>query len=57
MGDIPVRLGVLEYHDIVSGSPDASGFPGPSAASYKMDRSRFAAHLAQLASARLADDG
>jgi peptidoglycan/xylan/chitin deacetylase (PgdA/CDA1 family) len=60
MGDIPTRLGALEYHDIVSGSPDESGFPGPSAASYKVDRARFAAHLAQLARARpavLSTDG
>jgi peptidoglycan/xylan/chitin deacetylase (PgdA/CDA1 family) len=60
MADLPTRLGALEYHDIVSGSPDASGFPGPSAASYKMDRSRFAEHLAHLASARpvvLSTDG
>ncbi len=52
MADIPTRLGVLEYHDIVSGSPDASGFPGPSAASYKVDQARFAAHLARLATVR-----
>jgi peptidoglycan/xylan/chitin deacetylase (PgdA/CDA1 family) len=49
MADIPTRLGVLEYHDIVSGRPDASGFPGPSAASYKVDHVRFASHLEQLA--------
>ena len=60
MAEIPARLGVLEYHDIVDGSPDASGFPGPSAASYKLDRARFDLHLARLAAERpvvLPNDG
>lgn len=60
MADIPTRLGALEYHDIVTGNADASGFPGPSAATYKMEGARFSAHLALLASASpatLATDG
>ncbi len=61
MNRLPGRLGVLEYHDIVhAGAEDASGFAGPSAASYKVDAERFAAHLAALDGqlvARLASDG
>jgi peptidoglycan/xylan/chitin deacetylase (PgdA/CDA1 family) len=52
MVEIPTRLGVLEYHDVVGAGPDASGFPGPSAASYKVDRARFASHLELLAAVR-----
>jgi peptidoglycan/xylan/chitin deacetylase (PgdA/CDA1 family) len=40
---------VLMYHDVVDATdPDASGFPGPSAASYKVDVSRFEQHLAAV---------
>lgn len=38
------------YHDIVEpGGEDASGFPGPSAALYKIGRDRFERHLDALA--------
>jgi peptidoglycan/xylan/chitin deacetylase (PgdA/CDA1 family) len=41
-----VRAITLEYHDVVRGDAwDASGFPGPAAASYKVLREDFAAHL------------
>lgn len=36
----------LEYHDVVDpGCEDASGFPGPDAATYKLDAANFQAHL------------
>lgn len=39
----------LMYHDVVvPGANDASGFPGPAAAHYKLDVSAFARHLAAL---------
>jgi peptidoglycan/xylan/chitin deacetylase (PgdA/CDA1 family) len=39
-------LFALEYHDVVeAGDFDASGFPGPAAASYKLPAPLFAAHL------------
>ena len=38
------------YHDVVEpGGDDASGFPGPGAARYKLTRSEFAGHLEALA--------
>lgn len=37
----------LTYHDVLDGSP--SGRPGPTAARYKLDRARFAAHLDAVA--------
>ena len=41
----------LEYHDIIDhGDPDASGFPGRDAATYKLDRSIFEAHLEAIRS-------
>jgi peptidoglycan/xylan/chitin deacetylase (PgdA/CDA1 family) len=44
-----VRLVTLEYHDlIVDDAPDASGFPGASAASYKLGERDFLAHLEAL---------
>ena len=44
-------ISALEYHDVIGDGVDwhASGFPGNSAASYKMDAQRFAAHLAAVA--------
>lgn len=49
MADLPKRLGVLEYHDIVhAGQTEASGFGGPSAASYKLTDELFAQHLDAL---------
>jgi peptidoglycan/xylan/chitin deacetylase (PgdA/CDA1 family) len=41
-----VRVLALQYHDVVGPEgPDASGFPGPAAATYKLDATNFAAHL------------
>jgi peptidoglycan/xylan/chitin deacetylase (PgdA/CDA1 family) len=40
------------YHDIVGDLPDASGFPGPAAASYKLPVERFDEHLRALAATR-----
>lgn len=41
-----MRLIILEYHDVVDpGNPDASGFPGNDAATYKLSRPAFVAHL------------
>ncbi len=40
----------LCYHDVYEGAePDSSGFPGPSAALYKLDAGAFAAHLGAIA--------
>ncbi len=49
-GDSRARsLAALEYHDIVEPEgADASGFPGRSAATYKLSRPDFARHLQQL---------
>jgi len=42
----------LMYHDVVDGSEhEASGFPWPDAAIYKLDRDQFAAHLNTIAGA------
>ncbi len=42
----------LLYHDVVEpGRDDASGFPGPGAARYKLTRAEFAGHLHALAGA------
>src|SRR6266511_2641064 len=42
----------LEYHDVVEGGDfDASGFPGPGAASYKLTRTEFNLHLDAIARA------
>ena len=42
----------LMYHDIVEhGAADASGFPGATAARYKLDRRAFEAHLGRIAGA------
>jgi hypothetical protein len=36
----------LEYHDVIDGADfDASGFPGPSSASYKLPLSDFEQHV------------
>ena len=44
-----MRLVTLEYHDlIVDDAPDASGFPGASAASYKLSDDEFVRHLHAL---------
>lgn len=44
----------LMYHDVVvAGASDASGFPGPAAAHYKLDVTAFAHHLAALAQSGL----
>lgn len=40
-----MRCLALEYHDIVREDPDASGFPGGAAASYKLHRTLFDGHL------------
>lgn len=40
----------LLYHDVIEqGNDDASGFPGPSAARYKLTRQEFDTHLNQIA--------
>lgn len=44
-----MRCLALEYHDIVRDDPDASGFPGGAAASYKLGAADFAAHLDAIA--------
>jgi peptidoglycan/xylan/chitin deacetylase (PgdA/CDA1 family) len=45
-----VRLVTLEYHDLIVGdAPDASGFPGASAASYKLGEKDFVDHVQALA--------
>lgn len=45
-----LRIHALEYHDVVGDdNPDLSGFPGPAAATYKLSRPRFEAHLSALA--------
>lgn len=41
-GPGPVTLG---FHDVVAADPDASGFPGPTAARYKFDQEMFRVHL------------
>jgi peptidoglycan/xylan/chitin deacetylase (PgdA/CDA1 family) len=49
-----VKRPTLMYHDIVApGDSDASGFPGASAARYKLDTDEFAHHLAALAGSGL----
>jgi len=49
-----MRTPALMYHDVVAPeAPDASGFPGGAAASYKLGRAEFAAHLDALAAAGL----
>lgn len=45
-----MRCHTLEYHDIVAGDDfEASGFEGASAASYKLGRASFVAHLGAIA--------
>jgi peptidoglycan/xylan/chitin deacetylase (PgdA/CDA1 family) len=41
----------LEYHDVVVGDPDETGFPGAGPASYKLDRLVFEAHLDEISRA------
>ena len=49
-----MRCHTLEYHDIVAGDDfEASGFGGASAASYKLGRASFTAHLGAIAAAGL----
>ena len=44
----------LGYHDVITASlPDASGFPGPTAARYKIDAGEFDAQMAALAGSPL----
>ena len=48
-----MRLVTLEYHDlIIADAPDASGFPGASAASYKLEEDDFLEHVQVLAGRR-----
>lgn len=50
-----MRWRTLEYHDIIgAGDFDASGFPGASAASYKLAAADFKAHLAAIAASSVA---
>lgn len=49
-----MKCPALMYHDIVApGDSDASGFPGPAAAHYKLDTDEFARHLSALAASGL----
>lgn len=49
-----MTVATLMYHDVVlPGQADASGFPGGSAAHYKLDVAEFDAHLAALADSGL----
>ncbi len=44
----------LLYHDVIEGDNwDASGFPGPAAAKYKLSRRDFEAHLSAIVTARV----
>jgi peptidoglycan/xylan/chitin deacetylase (PgdA/CDA1 family) len=44
----------LGYHDVLSGpDPDSSGFPGPTAARYKLPVPEFGAHLGAIAGAHV----
>ncbi|HTR99164.1 MAG TPA: polysaccharide deacetylase family protein [Bacteroidota bacterium] len=44
----------LGFHDVIEGSlPDASGFPGPTAARYKIDGTEFDAQMSALAACRV----
>ena len=53
-GARPGRVPVLMYHDVVgTGGDDDSGFPGPSAASYKLHWPEYEAQLAGLAASGL----
>ena len=45
-----MKVHTLMYHDVtVATEPDASGFPGPDAALYKLDREEFERHLLAIA--------
>src|SRR5437762_1140921 len=56
-GDAVVKALALLYHDVVdAGDWDASGFPDPVSATYKLDRHDFARHL-EVASAVAARRG
>ncbi len=47
-----MRALALLYHDVVqAGDWDSSGFPGPAAASYKLERREFERHLAAMSAA------
>lgn len=49
-----MRVASLMYHDVVApGADDESGFPGPSAASYKLHWSDYEAQVARLAASGL----
>ena len=46
----------LEYHDVVAGEDsDATGFPGPGPASYKIPLAAFEAHLDAIGAAARTD--
>lgn len=49
-----MRVIALEYHDVVAGDPDQSGFPGPAAATYKLAAETFEAHLEAIAGSGIA---
>jgi len=40
-----MRTHALMYHDVLTGDPDASGYPGGGAARYKLSWDQFVAHL------------
>jgi peptidoglycan/xylan/chitin deacetylase (PgdA/CDA1 family) len=47
-----VRALALLYHDVVDGDDwDATGFPGPAPASYKLERRNFERHIAAVSTA------
>ena len=49
-----LKIASLMYHDVVAaGMDDASGFPGPSAASYKLPWPEYEAQVGQLAASGL----
>lgn len=53
-GTHAMNVASLMYHDVVAaGEDDASGFPGPSAASYKLRWPEYEAQLARLAATGL----
>jgi peptidoglycan/xylan/chitin deacetylase (PgdA/CDA1 family) len=45
-----MRALAIGYHDVLDGAaPDSSGFPGPTAARYKLDAEVFGAHMSAIA--------
>lgn len=46
----PTRLVTLGYHDVtMAGTPEESGFSGPAAEYYKLERAQFVRHLEMIA--------